>query len=292
MTAHQQSILKAAIPLGVVLVLWAVVNLGLLYSNGVKVVSDSERYIEYANGLSTGFYADSFNFWYIGYAAYLLVVFHAFGGGVTEVVVGQYCLAFLAVIALHRASFLLSRSTFSSVATCVLFIVFADISLWNSYILTESLYISFTCFSIYFMVRVYKQKASAMNIAAAIAVLIFTFFIKPTGIALLAALVGLAMYEVIGRQQVRWVRAVSIIGLTTLVILLANKMIASYLIMENYAAGEVIYAVREYGGSASVEGLIVSPPADLWMPDASQPPIVKVWLFIFHNPVYWAKLFF
>ena len=106
------------------------INLVLFYRNGVKIVADTERYIEYANGLASGFYFDSHNFWYIGYVSYLLIIFKLFGS-VGAVVAGQYVLGLLAVIVLYRTAFLLWNSTLSALVTCMLFIGFTDI--WIDY---------------------------------------------------------------------------------------------------------------------------------------------------------------
>jgi hypothetical protein len=182
-----------------ILFFWLMVNSLLFSGLGIKVVADSSRYIEYANGMMSGFYLDEHNFWYIGYAVYLLIIFKIFSGSLVAAVIGQYVLSFLAVIALYYGAILLSRSIVSSVITCLLFVGFADIPQWNSYILAESVYTTFTCFSIYFLAIVRERKAGVIGISAAIAVVTFTFFIKPTGIALLGALMGTICYEVFSR---------------------------------------------------------------------------------------------
>lgn len=282
---------KASIPVLIVLLVWIVVNALLFSSKGVKVVGDSARYIEYANGLSSGFYVDSHNFWYIGYSIYLLVVFHVFGSDVAGVVIGQYLFALLSIVALYRTSMLLFKSTVGSVASCLLFVAFADISLWNSYILTESLYTSFTCFSIYFLTLVYKRSASAANIMLVIVAVVFTFFIKPTGIALLAAVMAVTCYELFQRLQGRLVRGAVLVSATLILLLLVNRMLTTYTIIENYKTGEIVYGTSTYQGKYSVDGLYVTPPTDLEMPDPSLPPLMKVALFIISNPIYWTKLF-
>jgi len=281
---------KSSLPLIIILFAWVVVNVILFSTTGIKIVSDSPRYLEYANGLASGFYVERHNFWYVGYAFYLLIVFKVFGAGVTGAVIGQYCFAFLAVIALYRTAFPLSRSTLSSVITCLLFIAFADISLWNSYILTESLYTSFICFSIFFLVTVHKHKPNAINISMAIVTVVFTFFIKPTGIALLAAVLGTISYEMFRRMAGGMVRVTILFSCAAVLFLLANSMMTTYGIMENYQSGEVIYDVRTYTGDYPVNGLTIDPPSDLYVPGSPQ-PVVRVLLFMLYCPVYWMKLF-
>jgi len=275
-------------PLGLVSVLWAVVNVILFSSKGVKIVDDSARYIEYANGLSSGFYFDSHNFWYIGYAIYLLIIFKVFSGSMVAVVVGQYVLSLVAVLALYRTAFLLWSSIISALATCVLFLAFIDISLWNSYILTESLYTSFTCFSLYFLVKCYKQGSNV--VLASIAVVV-TFFIKPTGIAILVAVMSVLIYNTLRNVSSIFVRGLILLGVSLVLIALVNRMITTYLILENYQLGEIIYGVRAYHGEYPVSALMIDPPGDLYIPDQAQQPVIRVLSFVVHNPIYWTKLF-
>lgn len=253
-------------------------------------MDDSPRYIEYANGLASGFYFDSHNFWYIGYSLFLLLMFKLFGGSITAVVVGQYVLSFLSVIALYRSSVILGSSRVSAVITCLLFLAFADISLWNSYILTESMYTSFTCFSFYFLILIYKGKRTPLIIATTVVFIAFTFFIKPTGIALIVAVFAVLLCNFLRTNKSIVVRVGILLIAFGLLMMLVNRMITTYLILENYQLGEIIYGVRSYTGSYPVEALMMDPPADLYIP-ASEIPIIKIVSFVLHNPLYWTKLF-
>jgi hypothetical protein len=278
------------LPLVIVLSFWFIVNSILFSDLGIKVVADSSRYIEYANGMMSGFYIEEHNFWYIGYAIYLLIIFELFAGSLMAAVIGQYVLSFLAVITIYKAAILLSKSAATSVVTCLLFIAFADIQQWSSYILAESVYTSFICFSIYSLAILNERKGGIIRVSIAVAVVTVTFFIKPTGIALLGALMGTICYELLSRILSRSTRLIIIFLSVALLLLLANSMMATYKIVENYVAGEVVYGVRSYAGESSIEGLTVSPPNDLHIPD-SPAPIVQVVQFIVQNPLYWLKLF-
>jgi hypothetical protein len=257
---------------GILLFAWLLVNLVLFYKTGVKIVADTERYIEYANGLRSGFYFDSHNFWYIGYVSYLLLIFKI-SGSVGAVVVGQYLFSVLAVIALYRAAFLLGNSTASALATCLLFIGFTDILMWNSYVLTESLYTSFICFSIYCLVVIYNTKARRTFVALGVFVILFTILMKPTGLALLVAIVTVLLVRT---------KSIALISVSLiLLVILVNRMLTTFVLVENYRAGEIIYAASE---------MVVEKPADLTNPSSSY-PLLRVVLFIVQNPVYWTKLF-
>ncbi|MEI9917202.1 MAG: hypothetical protein WDO14_00200 [Bacteroidota bacterium] len=120
--------------------------------------------------------------------------------------------------------------------------------------------------------------------------MIFTFFIKPTGIALFGALLGVIAFAMYDRIQKPVLRIAMITGLSVLLILLANEMMSKYLIMENYQVGEIIYDVRTYTGDAPTGGLAIDPPNDLYFPLQSLPAVVKIFLFAICNPLYWTKL--
>lgn len=256
----------------ILLFAWLLVNLILFYKNGIKIVADTERYIEYANGLASGFYFDSHNFWYIGYVSYLLLMFKTFGS-IGAVVAGQYVLSLLALIALYRASFLLWNSTISALVTCLLFIGFTDLSMWNSYVLTESLYTSFICFSIYCLLMINRAKVNKSFIALTVFVVLFTMMIKPTGIALLVAIASVLLIRS---------KNIALISVSfVLLIILVNRMLTTFLLVENYRAGEIIYAATD---------MVIERPSGLTNP-SSPYPLLRVFLFIVQNPVYWTKLF-
>lgn len=276
----------------VITLAWTLVNMLLFQKNGIKIVSDSERYIEYANGLASGFYFDSHNFWYVGYGLYLLLVFKLFGGSIVAAVIGQYLLSFVAVIALYRGTFLLWSSSTAALITCLLFLGFIDISSWNSYILTESLYTSFICFSLFCLITVRQRPVSISFKILTAVVVVFTFFMKPTGIALLVALAAVVLYNMVVAANSAW-KKVSIISTAVVVfIILINRMLTTFLLIETYQAGEVIYGVTSFPDQEVVESLIVDRPANIFTPSSAHPVIIRVVEFIFHHPIYWLKLFF
>lgn len=263
-----------------IILLWISVNAVLYSRYGIKVVSDTDRYIEYAHGLMSGFYFDSHNFWYIGYGLYLAMIFKS-GGGMVAVVAGQYVLSLIATLALYRASFLLWNSRIGAFVTCCLFLLFIDISQWNSYVLTESIYTSFICFSIYCLASIHKGERRWWFLVVSSFVIFITILIKPTGVALLGALV-----VVLVRRNVPAILVTSV-----LFCLLINRMLTTYLVIENYRVGEIIYAVTTYPDQSKVRGLVIEPPADLYVPPASHPPVVRIAAFVAHHPVYWTDLF-
>jgi len=71
-----------------ILPFFLLINGFLFQKYGVKVVTDTHRYVEYASNLQSGFYFDPHNFWYIGYSLYILLI-QLLQGSFLAIVTGQ-----------------------------------------------------------------------------------------------------------------------------------------------------------------------------------------------------------
>lgn len=81
-------------------------------------------------------------------------------------------------------------------------------------------------------------------------------------------------------------------GLTILTLsILANRMLVTYNVMENYEKGEVIYAITTLPFKPEYASLIVPPPSSIHLPPPNDQPLFKILSFVFHNPLYWGRLF-
>jgi len=74
-----------------------------------------------------------------------------------------------------------------------------------------------------------------------------------------------------------------------MLLLLANKMLTTYYIIENYTAGEVVHGIQQYSGP-SYAPLIMKVPENIFIPSTENEPLMKIILFIINNPWYWLKL--
>jgi hypothetical protein len=274
-------------PLLTISILYSIVSLILFAHYGVKYVNDTERYLEYAQNLKAGFYFDPHNFWYIGYVSFVLFVQLVFHSLLAQVVI-QYILYFFALLAIYQTSLLLFDDKLSALVAAIGMILFIEMPMWNSYLLAESLYTACICFSLLRLAQWWRTP-SGLNLFLAMTAVLFTFLIKPTGIALLISTSAVVYF--LGMRRIhspvnRWgISLLSVIGFT----LLINRMLTTFLILENYQSGEVIYAVTTT--PVDTAWLTVATPSPLFVPPADQPPLLRVISFIFHHPVYWSKLF-
>jgi 4-amino-4-deoxy-L-arabinose transferase-like glycosyltransferase len=279
-----------SIELTIISLVYLLINAPLFFIHGIKEVNDTHRYIEYANRLSEGFYFDPHNFWYIGYTIYIWLI-HLFHNSSIAIVVGQYLIGFLASISLYKTSFIIWQNKRSALITVLLYLLFIDISSWNSYVLAESIFVSFICFSMHCLVLVYSGKRNFWFILLTGIVVLFTVLIKPTGIALLGALLTVLIYKPLSEIKNKPAYTGTMIFIVCVFLLLVNRMLATYLVMENYQLGEIIYAVSTVSGQYDVTSLMVATPDNIYQPPADYPPLFKIISFFFHHPIYWLELF-
>ena len=257
---------------------------------GIKVVNDSARYLEYASNLESGFYFDPHNFWYIGYPLYILMI-NQIGGELSMIIAGQYLLGLAAVGALYLASLKLWNRSASAFFSAIMFVAFIDIVQWNAYILTESVYTSFICFSLLLLLHLLKEKRAPALYLACLAIVMFTSLVKPTGFALMAAPVIVFLFEVTAQLKSRLWKVVFRTCIVLLLLILVNRMLETFRIIENYQKGEIVYAITTLPPSSEYQMLTVAPPDPLYTPETTLPPLVQIFLFIVNHPLYWAKLF-
>ncbi|HTF21066.1 MAG TPA: glycosyltransferase family 39 protein [Chryseolinea sp.] len=274
---------------GFLFIVFALVN-GILFSRlGIKMVNDSPRYLEYAQNLLSGFYVDQHNFWYLGYVVYIAFV-KTLQGDIAAIIVGQYVLSFLAVIALYQTALLLWNNQQMAFLAALFFLVFFEISSWNAYVLAESVYISTTCFALYSLTNFYRTRTL---ISGLIAVLVagFTMTVKPTGIALIGATLSVVLLSVIASTGSLQLRYATVGAAIILFLIFVNRALNTFGVMDAYLSGEVIYDITTTN-YPDVGFMRIVPPENIYSPPEHYPQLIKISFFVVANPIYSAKLFF
>ncbi|MEP4531889.1 MAG: hypothetical protein ABJ004_02305 [Cyclobacteriaceae bacterium] len=282
---------SAFFPVFIIVMVYAAVSFLLFNQHGIKVVTDSHRYLAYAEELKDGFYFDPHNFWYLGYVLFIFFI-KSFGGGITSLIIAQHIIGLLGALALYFASARIFSNQKTAAITAMAYILFIDIISWNSYVLCESFYMSMLCFSALVLTRIWKGGSSLNNFLLAAPILLLTVVSKPTGIALVAAGGVWMVHRLFGLTKSPLTRAALVLGTLAGMLLLSNKMLASYThIDKDYRAGELIYSISQLPSTRGFELLIVEPPSDMYLPAQGQPPVLRILSFIIHNPIYWVELF-
>ncbi len=261
---------------------------------GVKVVNDSQRYLGYASHLQEGFYFEKHNFWYIGYVLFILVVrlltdsYHEL-----YIVLCQYLYSFIGLSFLYKMMRALEIDRASSLIGSVLYMALVEFSAWNSYILCESFYLNNIVISGYFLVVTFVQKKiTTINSLCLLFFSLLTAFSKPTGIVVLLSIACIVSIYFVRQSKVGfWFTSTWLFFGLALFTVLANKMMDTFLIVENYSTGEIIYAISTVPYLAQYPELVVNVPNDLKVLTTEYPPAVRLVHFVFVNFSFWCALF-
>ena len=262
---------------------------------GVKNVSDSHRYLNYASDLQAGFYYDKHNFWYIGYIIFILIV-RTLTGSHNELILimAQYLYSFVGLIFLYRTIGIVApNKPLSPLIVCLLYFLTFEIYIWNSYILCESFYYNNIVITLYFLaVTIILKKVNLLNITLTAFFILLTFLSKPTGIVLGLSL-GVTAFIMfwINSKTSKTTKSAILIGGISIFSILLNKMLETFLIIENYQLGEVVYGISTLPKREIYNALIVPVPELNTLP-TNFPPLIEVFYFISSNIYYWSLLFF
>jgi hypothetical protein len=271
-----------------ILILYSILALASYYIFGINVVLDSARYLDYAENISQGFYLDPHNTWYLGYVLFISCI-KLLTENLSVIILAQYIVGGIAVFYLFQAALELSESKIAAFGAALYYILFLEPITWHSYILAESLLGSFICISLYIVIKTLRNQ-SAVCYSILIPILLFTASIKPTAIGIAFSLVTFLSVKFL--QKISTVKIIlGVLTVITLFILL-EKSLTTFTILENdYLQGEIIYRFDRINNSTYQHWFIIDVPDEIYFPDAELPKLLQIALFIFHNPIYWLKLF-
>lgn len=270
--------------------LYALLSVFMFQRFGVKYVNDSHRYLEYAEGITAGFYLDPHNIWYFSYVTFVFFV-RLISEEHTTLIFCQYLFVWFSMLLFYRAVVELTSIKVGFISS-VLAMLFFDTIFWSSYILAESFYLNSILCTFYVFARWYKGPRNVRSSSVLWFFCLIVFFAKPTAIALLAGFIGLAIYLVWGRLS-SWILKVGLsVGAMMLFLLIANKMLGTFDLIENYRTGEIVYAMSTFPNHPNYEQLVLTVPDDLHIPSRNFPPLVRLASFLANNPSYSVELFF
>ncbi len=256
--------------------LWLLIQTVLFLKFGARTSVDSELYLTDAMNLLNKQLPQGRNIWYISYSAFLAFII-LFGGSNTAVVFVQILLSGVAAFLLYQIAMEIYNKRNVAILAVLFYLLWIKIHEWNTFLYTESLFTS--CLIISFAILMKSKKSWHYWIANLL--LLFTFFIRPTGFAFL---IGLLCYKVfpLKKESMKGVIPLGFIGGIGVLILLIG-MLESFTIIESYGKAEIIYPNIALG---------IEVPSNLYNPKADHSTLVKVFLFAFCNPVFFLKLFF
>ncbi len=266
--------------------LFCLINFMLFRSIGIKITADSPRYLNYAENISKiGFYYESHNFWYLAYVL-LLWGLSYFSSSTVLIIIVQVILSGLTTFLVFKISFNLFKDYYAALIAVFAFIVYPDLLRWNFYVLCESFYI-FCLVSCFYCLISHKK---ALNLLAYL-LICFTFFCKPTGVALLFAFLISKFYFIFTNKN-KFYFFLIFIFISFPAYFLLNQMLATFTLIETYQTGELVYDLHNFPDSFASKNLLLIDNKQLYVPPPSSKPLLRVLDFIFHNPFFAFKLVF
>lgn len=263
------------------LVTWVLVEAYTYMRYGIVLSSDSEFYLDNSRLILDGKIPEDRGIWYYSYSLVIAFIFSC-GGSIATVILIQYLLSGIAAIALYKVVNHMFQNDFIAFLSVLQYLLWVKIHQWNSSLYTESLFTSFSIIS--FAMLVMSNKKSEYILTALL--LIFTFFLRPTGSCLFVATTAFFIFKVVLKKIFSTkALAMFILCVVILTIGLLNTMLSEYIyfFIDSYSKAEIIYPNINLGVKAS---------SNLKIPAENHAPLVQLVEFIVYNPLYFAKLFF
>jgi 4-amino-4-deoxy-L-arabinose transferase-like glycosyltransferase len=247
---------------------------------GVRTGSDTGRYFTGANEILNGGMPQGKSLSYIGYDLFVAFV-TGLGGDSFAIVLFQMVLAFFALLALYSFANNVFNKRSAFFAAC-LYALYHELCYWNNYVLTESIYMSFIIFSLWWLTKI---KQPWQWLVAGFLVL-FTVSIRPHGVGFLAAFAAYIMLMISAEQyKIK-------IGLIVLAILFFPLLwmkvgtMASHenLVVHHYKQGTLIWGHPD----SNLEVIQDDPDASRY--NKTNHPIAAIAWFIVEQPDRFIKL--
>jgi hypothetical protein len=264
----------------ILFVVWLLVQAIVLWHYGVKEAVDSDFYLSNAQAISQGHIPTDRGIWYSSYSLFLAFIV-GIGGNLTTVVLLQFIFSGIAAFSLYKVVHQLFQDHRIAFLAVLQYLLWIKIHQWNSYIYTESLFISFSIIS--FALLSFSKEAMHYVITAL--VIAFTLFLRPTGICLFIAVCGYLVFIIADKRRIPLSYLLLIVmGLFLLVVALLNVLLKEYIyyFIDSYSKAELIYPNINLGFSA---------PQRLDIPSPAHAPVMQLIEFILYNPIYFLKLF-
>lgn len=257
---------------------WLAVQILLLARNGIRTGGDTGRYLGAADALLRGAWPVDKATSYLGYDVFV-ALFRGGGLGSVGIVAAQIALSGIAAFCLYR----LARRMYGArtgMLAALFFAAYPEIQTWNTYILTESLFVSMSIIALSLVVEAQRP----WQIAFAALALIFACTVRPHAVILLPAVLTYVAYRLWLARHYRWLTVLGLaVALTVpLALSVVGGMLAHETVLDHYVNGTIIWgydALRLQMPGALAPGVT-----------ATTNPVGQILAFAADKPVYFLQL--
>ncbi|WP_276498771.1 hypothetical protein [Pontibacter litorisediminis] len=258
--------------------LWLLMHLLLYHKYGVRIVFDSHRYLAYATSVETGttYWQQADSVFYASYTFFIYLVLYVLRLPLETIIVMQVLVSGVATIFFYKTLYAATSSRIAAFFGALLYLIWPQIHSWNFYIHTESLYISFTIFILYYIRKLPYNGWKHFLIITLL--LCFSLFLRPNGLFLTLGVI--AGYTFHSRHRFRRGYVLLSIALLAPILLFgANLVLEVYSPIQYLLQGQ---AIQGYD-SVSVEFSTQELPE-------KEPVLLQIASFILEQPLAYSKL--
>lgn len=259
--------------------LWAIIQAFAYFHFDMRTSVDSDLYIGIAENLLQGKLPEGRETYYFSYG-FLVAIPMFFGLSYEFVLMIHFTLALASLVCLYKLASEISGSIQVGFIAGLLFVLWFKFQQWNLIVYTDASFAHLTMISVFCL----HKANSKLHYFLAIAMIIFTAFLRPTGMGFLFAIFayfGFSSFEAIFKNKFFGV-SISVLAFCIFLVLL-NFAMSHYInwFIESYAKAEIIYPN---------ESLFVQKPENLTFPNENHIPLIRLITFFLYNPVYMFKI--
>lgn len=266
----------------IISIAFLLVHVAMFQLYGIRNLFDALGYLNSAKGfIANGVLDGRHSFFYSLHVSLLAGFMLIFKDNVIPFLILQCLVSFMAVLFFYRSVQILTNARIALMGVLI-YIFWWDHVHWNSTTMTESLFVSVSCFLFYRLsiFRGTKRDYLLMGLF-----LLFALLIRPTGIILVLGAVGfmIAFYWHIVRSNFKLLISL------TIVFVLVSSLSAYYLLTvwdfsDQFIRGNVVTYVDIVGNSFDTTGLRIMPGNTDYIKRYDD-PVFRTLMFVYYNPV-------
>jgi hypothetical protein len=273
--------LKITKTIALLAAVWLLVQVAQLWGKGITTNMEGQVHVNVANYFLQHGHFEAAKSWFYAVPTLLLAFCIKTGIGYWGVIVVQLLLNAMATGCFYKMSFHLSQNRRVAFIAALLLIVFIPLQIWNTYLYTESLFISFTIIFSYLLVRSSLGPAALAGLSVALLLLVVT---RPSGILFVAPAMLYVVQQKIKGTYALLKKALLVLSALAIVTFIVNAAFkgggGDFDVMKPFVEAHIICFIPTAGSSTSLQ-----------LANTGQ-PLTDLLYYILHNPLHFLQLFF
>lgn len=282
--------MSRVIPLhrNILLGIFLVIHILIFLHLGIRDFVDSNIYIAGADFLLSHRYLEhDYHIFYFVPIAAIAIFRWMFSEQMLSFLIFQCIVSAMAVLCLYLSASKIFKNSWAGFMSAFILLMWLDIIQWNTAVMTESLFCSFTCFVIYVLSRF---TGSVKDYLMLLVLLTLVFFTRPTGIVIIIGTIAFMLHYYWPQIKIRPILQVLILtGLLVACFISAFLMFSLWNFTEQYRKGNIVTYMDVVDGTQLYHSSLRLNTEGLEFMQRDAHPLVRMMFFITHNPWHFTK---